>query len=493
MNTQDNFDFVQCLKKNKEIYGAKVVLSDRYKNYTFEDVYYYCGRISYFIKEQLKSKGNCIGVIADGSSKSILIMLGIICSGNFYLPLDPILPQSQLNAILEKTQMKMLILLKDSKEDFLCDIPCYFLERIIFSNFKELYFAEIGADEPLYAILTSGSTGEPKILLKTHKAMLLYISTFSRTFCLNSELIIGNQIPFYSDAAQKDLFLMLYLGAHLQLIPQFLFSVPYALIQYLNQNKIDFISWVPSAYGMVAQFDIFKKIRPFYLKYSFWVGESIHKKVVEYWKSYLVFTEFYNIYGMSEIAGVCSYYNMNNTVDEVIPIGIPLEHCKLIFRDECGCFVNQGELLIQSEALASYVFTDKGKKELEKICIEGEYYYRTGDYGYLNARNEFVVTGRKDEQIKLNGYRIELQGLERIFLEYENVDEVAVVFVNKRIVAFIVLKQDDVEKRENLIKYAKQNIPRYSIPEKYVFLDTMPYNRNGKKDKGYLQSRLQKE
>ena len=411
------------------------------------------------------------------------------------MPVDPYLPKEQWNTIMNNTEMK-IIFLPDRKYEKLVNCNFYSFEEIVESGEGE-FFADVEYNTPLYAVLTSGSTGNPKIILKTHKAMMVYISSFADTFSVSDKDKIGNQIPFYSDAAQKDLFLMLYLGAGLVLIPQFLFTVPYALVRYMNEVGITYISWVPSAYDMVARFDIFRKEQLTGLKYSFWVGERIHKKVFVYWKSYLTETEFYNIYGMSEIAGVCTYYNMSKESADIIPIGIPFKHCRLALLDEANQLSNEGELLVWTEALALCVLTDKGKKSLDQISvtIDGEdvLFFKTGDYGYLNADYQYVITGRRDEQIKLKGYRIELQGIERVLQNYEFINDVAVVFYEGKIIAFIVLNQDDDAVKEDLIKYVKSNLSRYAIPHRYIYLDYIPYNRNGKRDKVYLQFLLQNE
>lgn len=496
MNTNGDWNFIKKMRSIKEVYGNKTALVDQYNRYSFGDIYYISGKIASFINSKLDGYENCVGVIIDDSAKSVMLMLGIMCSGNFYLPIDSNLPKGQFDVVMKNTEMKT-ILVPSWKYDKLTDYRCYSFEDIIETASDRLFFADVDQRALLYGILTSGSTGTPKIILKTHQAMMVYISSFVDTFSVSEKEVIGSQIPFYSDAAQKDLFLMMYLGAGLVLIPQFMFTVPYALVQYMKEKDINYISWVPSAYGMVSQFDIFRKEQLTQLKYSFWVGERIHKRVLEYWKSYLPETEFYNIYGMSEIAGVCTYCNMNKESADIIPIGIPFKHCRLVLLNEANQLSDEGELLISTEALALCVLTDRGRRNLDKISInidgKEELFYKTGDYGYLNSDRQYVITGRRDEQIKLNGYRIELQGIERVLQNYEFVNDVAVVFYKEKITAYIELNVDDPAVRENLKKYAKCNLSPYAVPHRYFFLDYMPYNRNGKRDKVYLQLLLQNE
>lgn len=496
MKCKKNWNFIKKIKQLKELYGNNTALTDRYNHYSYSDIYYFSGKIASFINNKLNSFENCIGVIADNSAQSVMLMLGVMCSGNFYLPIDPYLPKGQWNTIINNSEMKILFL-PDRKYEKFVDYDCYSFEDIVELCSEGRFFADVQYNTPLYAVLTSGSTGMPKIILKTHKAMMVFISSFADTFSVSDKDKIGNQTPFYSDAAQKDLFLMLYLGARLILIPQFLFTVPYALVRYMNEVGITYISWVPSAYDMVARFDIFRKEQLTGLKYSFWVGERIHKRILAYWKSYLTETEFYNIYGMSEIAGVCTYYNMNKENADIIPIGIPFKHCRLALLSETNQLSNAGELLVWTEALALCVLTDKGKKSLDQISItidgENVLFYKTGDYGYLNADYQYVITGRRDEQIKLRGYRIELQEIERVLQNYDFVSDVAVVFYEGKIIAFIALSENDDAVKEDLIKYVKSNLFRYAIPHRYVYLDHIPYNRNGKRDKVYLQFLLQNE
>lgn len=497
MNVNIRQNFVECLKFVKETYGEKQALADQYNQYSFCELYEYSGKIALHINDTIKGYENCIGVIADGSAQSVILMIGVICSGNFYLPIDAKIHFLGLKDIADVTNMKMILTANDKFEHLEDILNCYSFESILSKTVKRWYFADIDSDAPLYAVLTSGSTGKPKIVLKTHKAMMLYMSSFVKTFSISEREIVGNQIPFYSDAAQKDLFLMLYLGVGLILIPQYLFSAPYALVKFINEHDINYISWVPSAYGMISQFDIFRKEQLTKIRYSFWVGERINRNIVEYWKKFLPKTRFYNIYGMSEIAGVCAYYDMSGTIQEPIPIGIPFEHCILAFMDENKQLSDRGELLVWSDALGICVFTEKGKLDLDRVCIcfgnEKRHFYKTGDYGYISSDNLFVITGRQDEQIKLNGYRIELQGIENVLQSYGYVNDVATIFYNSKIIAYIVLSEDNSLKREGCIKYAKRNLPRHAIPHRFIFIKDMPYSRNGKRDKIYLKNLLQNE
>ena len=231
-----------------------------------------------------------------------------------------------------------------------CGIPCLFALDSTLG--LETYYYGAVADDFMYAVLTSGTTGTPKVVLKKYGSMDIFIRNYIREFALTANEIIGGLIPFYSDASAKDIFCMVYLGAELFIMPCQYFAMPYALVKSMNEKRVTMISWVPSAYLLVMRFDILKAIVPKWLKTAVVVGEQISVKVIQYWKKYLSEMVFYNTYGMSELAGVCTWYKISADPRERIPIGRPFRHCSLMFADESLRPSDEGNLLVCSEALA---------------------------------------------------------------------------------------------------------------------------------------------
>ena len=155
-----------------------------------------------------------IGVFCDRDIEPIIAFLGVVYSGNFYVPLDPNAPVKKLEDIVDNAGIKIIVGIEEQKE-IIKNISfrgTFITPNSLSNNTYNLVNFEkkdYRKDSPLYMVYTSGSTGMPKGVLKSHKAEISFIESYCNTFCFSEDDIIGNQTPFYFDAAAKDIFLML--------------------------------------------------------------------------------------------------------------------------------------------------------------------------------------------------------------------------------------------------------------------------------------------
>lgn len=481
---------LRCMERNVEDFGDKIAICDEHNSITFAELHKMAGRRAFAIRQHVAGKGNCIGINASNSADTVVNILSVLYSGNFYLLLDTFLPEYIVHDVCRRTNVKLLL---TSEVNFGLENKgsCIVTSEIISET--ETFYAEMEAEDCLYTVLTSGTTGKPKIILKTHEAMELFIQNYIQVFHLTSREIIGNGIPFYSDASAKDIYSMIYLGARLVIVPEKFFAVPYMLIRYMNKENITIISWVPSAYSLVAHFDILKVEIPKSLRKAIFIGEQVPIETVLYWREKMPLVSFYNTYGMSELAGICAWYEIPEGNQEQLAVGQPFVHCKLIFVDEQMRPSDKGKLLLKSASLALGYFTDYGFEKLEMVEIETENgvieeFYDTGDIGKLDKQGNYVITGRNDYQIKYMGYRIELQGIEAILMKFKSVCNTVCLFDDNRIVAVIQLASDTCEERKKVEHYCRIKLQRYMRPSVYCYVNEMPLNRNGKINRYYLQN-----
>lgn len=162
-----------------------------------------------------------------------------ICSGNYYIPINYENSTELINETISLTNLKLLLSPDNCTVDLLksADFDTIFISEIL-DNTNDLLFEKVTVQSPLYAILTSGSTGHPKVILKNHMTMTEFINNFNNLFYIGDTEIIGSQIPFYSDAAQKELYLLMCNGCRIILIPQYYFTLPYALIGFINNHNM---------------------------------------------------------------------------------------------------------------------------------------------------------------------------------------------------------------------------------------------------------------
>lgn len=475
----------------------RVALEDGSGQITYRDLKVYAKKVGLFLME----KGFCrtnkpIGVMAARDKYTLVLYMGILYSGNFYVPLDPEMKQEKKDKIIAQSGMELVLTTEDAVQ-------------IAEGNFKEArnctdYAYDTNAgDAPLYMVYTSGSTGVPKGVLKTHGAMMDYVEAFSAAYPYGEHEILGNQTPFFFDASAKDIYLCLKNAATMQIIPTSLFSFPVRLVEYLNEKKITIISWVPSALALLTQLNAFADIKPQTLKKVFFVGEVFPMKQLNKWRKELPDLTYVNLYGSSEIAGICLYYEVKKEdifeVTQVLPMGRPLSNCKVVLIDqENGTIITDpnvsGEIYLSSKALAKEYFGDKEKTENSFIVTDLDgtgkrRYFKTGDVAFYNDNGDLVFTSRRDFQIKHMGHRIELGEIEVTASALDYIVKCGCIYDNDkhRIVLYCECTPESTVTGPQIKADLTKLLSSYMVPNRVVLMDKVPLNANGKIDRVMLK------
>jgi non-ribosomal peptide synthetase component F len=184
-------------------------------------------------------------------------------------------------------------------------------------------FSQVIDLDPVYCVFTSGSTGNPKGVLISHRGVFNFVEWAIDTYSITEKDIIGNQVPFYFDVSTLDIYLMLVAGATLNIIPENRFTFPIRLIEYVNEHNINFVIWVPSVLNNVSKFDAFLTVKPTSLNKILFAGEVMPNKHLNYWRKNHPAALYSNLYGPTETTVIATYYIVNRTFndDESLPIG----------------------------------------------------------------------------------------------------------------------------------------------------------------------------
>ena len=440
-----------------------------------------------------------IGVLASRETETLVFFFAALYSGNYYVPIDPDMPAEKKQAILDDTGMRVIL---GTEENRILLAPLsYDGEYLTPAQMADDGCAvpPVGGEDPLYMVYTSGSTGKPKGILKSHRAELSYIRAYCDTFRFAAEDVIGNQTPFFFDASGKDLYMTVYLGCTLEILPTKLFSFPTELMEYMNQKRISFISWVPTAISIVAQLNPFSLVKPETLRRVFFVGEVMPMKYLNKWRRALPDIQYVNLYGQSELAGICCWFEVKGDWDDaaVLPMGKPLSNSRIYLLDgdelvrEPG---HIGEMYIVSDALALEYYHDAEKTAasfLMKDFGEGEVRcFKTGDMAQYDADGNLVFAARSDFQIKHMGRRIELGEIEAIATTLDEIRMCCCLYRPEKqwIYLFAELSQDCALTGQQLRSLLREKLSDYMLPRKVVILDAMPLSPNGKMDRQSLKA-----
>ena len=501
----------------------------------------FIGETSTFTFSELKSKTEIIGsfiadkniynepvlVFMEKSPEEISALLGVICSGNYYVALDLEMAKTRLNHIIDITESKLMICDKHTKakaESLGFKGKIYNYDEIITGKTSHETLLKIYQKSkdtnPVYLVFTSGSTGVPKGVMASHRNVIDYIEGLGEILECDENTIFGNQAPLYLDASLKDVYTTLKYGATTYLIPKKLFMSPVKLIEYLNENKINTICFVASALTIFTKLSVFEYVKPKYLRIIAFGGEVFPLSHFKQWMKACPKAKFINLYGATECTGMSSYYVVEDmkSIENGIPIGKPLPNTEILLLDEEGNQIVKphlaiGELLSDTK-ISQIVGEGKtmGKGLQGEICIGGTglalgYYkdvertkekfvknplnegiskliYKTGDIGYYGEDGEIYFAGRKDNQIKHRGYRIELEEIEACGNEISGVERGVCHYDNDKEVIFFFY-EGSIES-DKIKEYFRNKLAGYMVPGKIVKLAKLPVMAGGKIDRKAL-------
>lgn len=429
----------------------------------------------------------------------ITAFMGIVYSGGFYCPIDITMPPERISLIFDV--LKPAAIITNSRyaqkaEGFRGSCEIIIFDEAVTENADTDALSAIRRNsidtDPLYVLFTSGSTGVPKGVVISHRAIIDFSENLIDNGFVEENDVIGNQGNFYFDLSVFEIYGGISAGATVVIIPKKHFLFPVDLIKYLNKKEITMINWVPSAICNVANLKALDVIKPQYLKKVVFCGEIMPSKQLNVWRKALPDVRYVNFYGPTEIVYACTFYNIEKDFedDEPLPIGRPFENTKILVLNDDDQLVSgdePGELCVAGTCLALgyYNNPEKTKEVFVQNPLNSVYeekIYRTGDIVKYNELGELMYLSRKDFQIKHLGHRIELGEIETAAGDIGEIDNCACIYDDEAQEIVMCYTGTELENTA-LSEPLKKKLPSYMIPGRYVYFKTMPYNMNGKIDR----------
>ncbi len=492
---------IEYLERSAEIYPEKIAFADLEHSYTYSELLSKSQRIGSFLAERIEP-GQAVPVYMEKGVQAIAAFMGIVYAGGFYVMLDIQQPVKRLKQILDTLDSKFVIT-REKEEETSKGLGyaenCLIYEEICKNKIRYEIINQIKSRlldiNPLYAIFTSGSTGIPKGVLVSHRSVIDFIEHFTEIFEITKEDVIGNQAPFDFDVSVKDIYSTLKSGATMQIIPRKFFLAPVKLLDFLCSREVTTIIWAVSALCVITSLKAFRYKVPKKLSKIMFSGEMMPMNHLREWRRNIPQAMYVNLYGPSEITCNCTYYIIDREYadGEILPIGNPFPNEKVFLLGEQDELIKEpnekGEICVAGTALALGYYNNK--EQTDAAFVQNplnhnylEMIYRTGDLGMYNEKEELIFISRKDFQIKHMGHRIELSEVELAIERIRNIVRVCCIYDDKKdkIIAFYQGKADD----KAIFKEISNMLPSFMIPNRFIVVEEMPLNKNGKIDRNAL-------
>jgi amino acid adenylation domain-containing protein len=484
----------------------KVAIREKDTTCTFAELERFAKNCAALILGRSSAPRQPVPVFLPKSAANIVADLGILYSGNCYANLDVKSPPQRLKGMLDNLAPKVIVtsaaLAPGLRALGFADETLLFIEEAMVA--ETLYDAAVLAErastvidtDPYCIIHTSGSTGIPKGVALNHRNTIDFVDWAFDRLSLDGTEVMGSLAPIYFDAYTLEFCLCLAKGATWVVVPEQLAMFPAKLVEFVANNPINFIFWVPTIMVNIANLDLLATFKLDALKKVFFIGEVFPTKHLNYWRKHLPGAMFVNLYGPIEITVACTYFIVDREFgdEEKLPVGYPCRNTEILILNEQNQLAKvdePGEICVRGSSLALGYYnnperTAKGFVQNPLNPHYPELIYRTGDLGYWSPRGEVMFLGRRDFQIKHLGYRIELGEIEHAVLQVDGVRNCCVVYNQNRKEITLFYECDRELAPGFLRERLSPLIPKYMLPTVFNWMELMPRNPNGKIDRQKL-------
>lgn len=454
-------------------------------------------------KHQVKPD-DMVGIMLDLSQNQLVAIMGILKSGAAYVPIDVDYPRTRKELMVKDTAIKALI----TQTDYIFDLDYYNGDIVALDVQLDDMEAPAGPitssatpKNLAYVMYTSGSTGTPKGVMVEQQSVVRLVKNANYFAITESDSVLSLS-SYAFDGSVFDFFAALLNGAsvYLPLKEELLdFQV---LAKMIEENGISMFYLTTALFNSLVDAD-FPKFSQ--LKHIMFGGERASLAHVRKFRTAHPNVKAMNVYGPTENTTFSTFYPVDTVAENIVslPIGSPISNtqCYILNRHDTALPVPAlgvvGEICVAGDGLARG-YLNHPELTAEKFVANpwepGARMYKTGDLGRWLADGNIEFVGRKDDQVKVRGFRVELGEIETVLQQHPAI-EMAVVMARpnstgeKDIVAYLVSKES--LNVTDLRSYLSVTLPAYMIPAHFVALDALPLGPTGKVDKKALPDPLE--
>jgi len=498
-----------------EHHASRTAVWGRGRGLLYRELEERSNQLAHLLQTNGVEPGDRVGLYFPKAPESLIAMLGILKAGAAYVPIDPQAPLKRAAYIIQNCGMKGLITTSD-RTGVLHAVPgntlfCVVLDRSDGQSDSFVPWDALNAfsserpdistnDTDLaYILYTSGSTGEPKGVMLTHRNARAFVDWCATTFKIRADDRLSNHAPLHFDLSVFDVYNTLGAGATLCMVDEGTALFPATLSAFMETQGITVWYSVPSALTALLLHGVLETRNLSSLRLVLFAGEVFPIKYLRRLAEVLPQVDLYNLYGPTE-TNVCTYYPVDRAAlgrMDNLPIGRGCETMDVFAVTEDGRNASvgeTGELWVRGPTVTPGYWGDP-ERTRRSVLVDNahpERTYRTGDIVTPGADGNFAFHGRRDNQIKSRGFRIELGEIEATLVDHPHVREAVVLpipddEIGNRLVAVVVTDKPDLTAAE-LQQHCALRLPKYMIPGTIGFQERLPKTSTGKVDRTQLMA-----
>lgn len=463
-------------------------------------------QIAHILLQRGVSKGAFVGIFLERGLDLLIAQVGVLKAGAAFVCFDPAYPRDALTRILAQVPLSTVISNENLKADFpIKSVTIYSVDdKNLLANVSDKRITNsTHSSDPAFLLFTSGSTGQPKAILHTHRNIVARFSNTKSKTQFNEHSVFAQVSPVSSIDAIDETLLPLFCGGQTAITPyDVVVDIP-KLVESMANDDVTHILLVPSLLRVILASQA--KIEVHLRKIKTWMvgGEALAGILAAQFYERLPDAQLINYYGLTEGDVSLHIVEPRKKYSGYVPIGRPIQNTKIYLFDENSELVSAGEpgeICVAGEGLFQEYF---GNPELDSerwvqnpFVEESEKRYsrlfKTGDVARIGAEGEIEYIGRKDRMVKIRGFRVELGEVEEALLKHPDVSACVVTahrsgkgdatHEEANLVAYIVLKSSSQITSAKLLLYASEYLPNFAVPAVVMLMDELPLSPNGKVD-----------
>src|SRR6266704_2442632 len=425
-----------------------------------------------------------VGVMTERNLDWLTAVLAVFKAGGAYLPIEPHFPTERIAKMVSRARAKLVL-----------------TQPLIEAAYEEGQAASdlgiaVARDQLAYIYFTSGSTGEPKGAMCEHLGFLNHLLAKIDDLNIVEGTVVAQTAPQCFDISLWQLVSALLVGGQTLIVEQETILDAERFLERIVAGRVNVVQVVPS-YLEVLVTNLAQRPRELgALRYVVATGEALKKELAERWFAVQSRVKLVNAYGLTETSDDTNHEIMDRPPDgERVPLGRPIHNVRIDVVDEQlspVAFGEPGEIAFSGVCVGRGYINDPERTRsafLPDPHRPGGRLYRSGDYGRWLPDGKLEFLGRRDSQVKISGFRIEIGEIESALVRLPGVRDGAVVVSNKQLIAFY--SGAEPLDANALRKRLGERLPAYMVPAAFHWRASLPLTDNGKTDRKALAAALE--